>query len=67
MDDKGQRGTISDLVITCNCSIHFLFEKVNSKICLLPLKVNIKFSVISFSILSGGLQQILNLQVHGNQ
>ena len=34
MDGKGQRGTISDLVITCNCSIHFLFEKVNSKICL---------------------------------
>ena len=34
MNDKGQRGTISDLVITCNCSIHFLFEKVNSKICL---------------------------------
>lgn len=34
MDGKGQRGTISDLVITCNCLIHFLFEKVNSKICL---------------------------------
>ena len=34
MDGKGQRGTIFDLVITCNCSIHFLFEKVNSKICL---------------------------------
>ena len=67
MDGKGQRGTIFDLVITCNCSIHFLFEKVNSKICLFTTKVNIKFSVISFSILSGGLQQILNLQVHGNQ
>ena len=36
MDGKGQRGTIFDLVITCNCSIHFLFEKVNSKICLPP-------------------------------